>query len=63
MKHFVRLALMALLLSFALLFVACDGESPSTDPPSSDSPSEGDTPPVVYLPDFGDNVVDFDSLK
>lgn len=62
MKLLSRFTLLALLLSFAFIFVACDGSTPPQDPPA-DGPADEDTPPIVYLPEYGNNVVDFDSLK
>ena len=63
MKSLLRLTVLILTLSLLFVFVACDGgNTPSDEPPADDLPGD-DTPPVTSLPEYGDNVVDFDSLK
>lgn len=76
MKRVFSLLLILILLSFSLVLIACNGDEPQGDggvtdgtPPDGtpDTTPDGtpDTPPdgaPDTTPEYGDNVVDFDTI-
>lgn len=62
MKRILPLLILSVLLSFCLLFTACDDEVPVENPSVDGETDGGENGDTSHLPEFGDNVVDFDTI-
>lgn len=62
MKRILPLLALTLLLSLSLLFTACNDDPPQDGPATDGETNGGESENPSHLPEYGDNVVDFDTI-